>query len=264
MDTLRKHSLLQFLVQSSPSTPTPQTSFEDDIVSEIDDEIDAAEIRKEESFRKEKYKEDFFKAKEVDINMDINSDEDDTKSLNSMQSLGSMQTQVSKNQYSVYSYERDQTPEWKSGLKKFERFRIINGHTIESLFNLIDRRNTKSLPIKEFADNLTEIDEEITFAEAISFCIRADKKKDKNIKLVTLKDITDIIKLEGKNLTLEGLLQNHSIFPEWLTKRNDFQKYYDIGHADGVSSMIIIEQTLKLDQDQRREQDLQVRYLLLS
>jgi hypothetical protein len=64
-----------------------------------------------------------------------------------------------------------QTPQqknapWRQALFKFERFRVIHGHSVDSLFNFLNPRGTRSLPIREFADNLSQFCHEIHFSGA--------------------------------------------------------------------------------------------------
>lgn len=146
---------------------------------------------------------------------------------------------------------------WRQALFKFERFRVIHGHSIESLFKFLNPRDTRTLPVREFADNLSQFCREISFQEALALgisCCSEGRRYE-----IQARDIQNLISREVSNVSLESLLTDHPVFPNWLIQREDFQSHFtEWTSQSGIPSDYLVEIALQLRPEDRRPQDLQV------
>ena len=110
--------------------------------------------------------------------------------------------------------------DWKRALRKFERFRMTYGHTVESLFHLLNHRGTTALPLKHFAESLSQCCGDISFTEALALGCICDSERRMEI---AAKDIRNLLSKQTDLLSLRTLLDDHPIFPQWLVARGGHQ-----------------------------------------
>ncbi len=64
-------------------------------------------------------------------------------------------------------------------------------------------------------------------------------------------------------VTIDGLLEDHPVFPPSLAKRGDFQAYFhEWMSKNGVPSIFLVEATLNMSPVDRKAPDLQVSDIL--
>ena len=67
------------------------------------------------------------------------------------------------------------------------------------------------------------------------------------------------------NSTIAQLISEHPIFPRWLTERTDFQSHYEeLKDVNGIPSNYIIECVLKMNCEERKENDVSILYKWLK
>ena len=105
---------------------------------------------------------------------------------------------------------RDKMKEWKRALRKFENFRKLHKHSIDSLFDLLNGRGTASMSKIEFIGNITRIIPELSKCEAESLADVLDNKHNGMVSISQLHHlINNFIEIDCSNDILAG----HSIFP---------------------------------------------------
>ncbi len=138
-------------------------------------------------------------------------------------------------------------------LTTFERLRISNNHSVESIFKAVNQRGTETLPVRMFAANLSMyFNIDMKKAEAISrlFDIRQQEE-------ICVQDIKKALKKHSPSTSIEGLLADHPIFPSWLTSRPDFHEFFiEWTIENGAPNVALVEMALKAKQ--RSAGDLQL------
>lgn len=159
---------------------------------------------------------------------------------------------------------RTQVPKMaESALRLFERYRVTNGHTIESFFGQLCPRKTKTVPVREFAANMSLYCDGISIQKALelSFCFDAERKSGE----IGVRDIRRVLKRHCHLVTVQGLLEDSAVFPRTLAQREDFQIYYsEWGAENGVPALCLVEAALRLSGDERKPGDLQIIYKWLK
>ena len=138
-------------------------------------------------------------------------------------------------------------------LQIFERCRISNGHSLESIFKAINRRGTETVPLKLFTENLAmyfHLNVKIASLVSKTFDIR-------NRGEISAEDIKGCLRRHHHLSDIRGLLKDHPLFPNWLTSRPDFQNYFiEWTIENGAPNVALVEMALKAEN--RTAGDLQI------
>ena len=142
-------------------------------------------------------------------------------------------------------------------LRQFERCRVTNGYSIETIFNVLNPRGAATVPVPEFADNVS-IYCNLDFDDAIALGKWFDSQKRSEISIEDMKLM--LSKQSTKSIrTISGMLEEHPLFPHWLIKRSDFQNYFaEWGSENGAPNIALVEAALELEPEQRKSGDLQI------
>lgn len=136
---------------------------------------------------------------------------------------------------------RENEVAWKKALREFERYRITSGHSLESVFNALNQRGSDRIPVKDFAENVSR-NYSMPYKTALTVANTFDISNRSEISLMDMKKTIS----KQKSLTsISGLLENHSLFPSWLTSRLDFQHYFrEWAVEDGAPDAFLVENAL--------------------
>lgn len=96
------------------------------------------------------------------------------------------------------------------------RFRVANGHSVESLFFMLNIHRKKQVSVLDFADAVSLMCSDITFQEALTLGTKFDRKSRFKI---TVKDIKHISLIHNDISDIQHLLNEHSLFPPSITQR---------------------------------------------
>lgn len=96
------------------------------------------------------------------------------------------------------------------------RFRVTNGHSVESLFFMLNIHRKKQVSVLDFADAVSLMCSDITFQEALALGTKFDRKSRFKI---TVKDIKHISLIHNDISDIQHLLNEHSLFPPSITQR---------------------------------------------
>ncbi len=100
-----------------------------------------------------------------------------------------------------------------------------NGHSVDQLFNLLDPRSKQSVSLRDFAFNLSHVCVDISETAASILAIAIDGKKQK--KMIKVTDIQHFFRKHADLLSCDtSYLEDHPVFPSWLSVRNDFKDYF--------------------------------------
>ena len=78
---------------------------------------------------------------------------------------------------------------------------------------------------------------------------------------ITAKDIRSLLVRKMEHVSINALLHDHPLFPDWIVSRNDFQMYYnEWGATNGAPNTLLVEEALRISPDSRRPGDLQIMY----
>ena len=129
-----------------------------------------------------------------------------------------------------------------SVLTTFERLRISNSHSLESIFIALNRRNADSVPVKLFAENLAiYFNLDVNQAASISKLFDVQEREQ-----IGVEDIREALKKYSVKKDIKGLLSDHPLFPKWLTSRPDFHEYFrDWTIENGAPNVALVEMALK-------------------
>jgi CRP-like cAMP-binding protein len=146
---------------------------------------------------------------------------------------------------------------WEKALREFERCRVTSGYSVESIFTALNPRGTESLPVREFAENLS-IYCHLELLDALALGRAFDSSKRQTVSADDIRKTLNRTKAKGLT-TVNSLLKGHPLFPEWLVARSDFQLYFNEWAAEnGVPNVALVEAALLLPPDKRKAGDLQV------
>ena len=118
---------------------------------------------------------------------------------------------------------------------------------------MINGRGTNYLPLIEFADKLSQCtNNEITLLEAAALGKECDVLRKGRVSHTDIEYL--ISRQNGSNgASVEDLISDHAIFPEWLTKRSDFQQYYEeLKGENGIPPNYVMEQILRTALNERK------------
>ena len=127
-------------------------------------------------------------------------------------------------------------------LTTFEKLRISNSHSIESIFKAVNRRGTDTLPVKLFTENLAlYFNLEIDQAKCISRLLDVQDREE-----ISVEDIRKSLKKYTVKKDIQDLLSDHPLFPSWLTSRPDFHEFFiDWTIENGAPNVALVEMALK-------------------
>lgn len=153
---------------------------------------------------------------------------------------------------------------------------------------VLNTRGTNTLPVKEFAHNLNQFtNNEITISESNALSKECDVfhkgkisytdieyflSKQKNQQIDSgiclskykmnanpLSDFDNQIVSVNNKSAIQELINDHPVFPNWLTSRSDFSEYYmELLGENGVPTNAIIEGILKTKVTDRKSSDVSV------
>lgn len=155
--------------------------------------------------------------------------------------------------------------ETETALRLFERYRVTSGHTIETFFAQLCPRKTKTVPVHEFAANLSLYCDGISMARALELSAYFDSERKSGE--IGVRDIRRVLKRHSQLVTVQGLLEDSTVFPVGIARREDFQVYYSEWGADnggGIPALCLVEAALRLSGEERKPGDLQIIYKWLK
>lgn len=156
-------------------------------------------------------------------------------------------------------------------LQLFERARITNGHSPKSFFQVLNGRETKTIPLSEFAENVVEY-----LGSTGSTAVSLENAQELARILVAgdggvtageigLRDIVRTLHKHKLLTTVPQLLAEHPNATLFLAKRADFQAYYSEWNSEnGVPPLCLVEGALRLPGVDRKPADLQIIYKWLK
>ena len=134
---------------------------------------------------------------------------------------------------------------------------MTSGYSVESIFTALNPRGTETLPIQEFAENIS-IYCHMNLRDALALGNRFDTKRR---QCISAEDIRLVLSKKKGLTSVNSLLKGHPLFPDWLVTRTDFQHYFnEWGAENGVPNTGLIEAALLLEPANRKAGDLQVLY----
>lgn len=99
-----------------------------------------------------------------------------------------------------------------STLRLFERYRITNGHSIETFFAKLNPRRTKTVPVSDFASNITNYCDAITPAQALEITRIFDGERKSGE--IAVRDVRRVLRQHSDMVTVQGLLEDGTVFPK--------------------------------------------------
>ncbi len=148
---------------------------------------------------------------------------------------------------------------WLNGLRKFERFRMTHGYSARDLFNVMNMRGTKNMTVAQFSEVVVEFLPEVREHEAQALGREVARKQKRSKGFVSAHGLENLLSTVENLSSISALLQDHPIFPEWLTERGDFQSLFAEWNSDnGCPSIYMIERTCSAPPECRRPSDLSV------
>ncbi len=147
---------------------------------------------------------------------------------------------------------------WLFALRILERFRISQGHDVLWLWNHLNRRGMKKMSVREFGETLNEIMPEISI-ECGTILGKKIARVNKTPDHVNYDGLVKILGSTPNINSIEALLSDHPIFPQWLVSRNDFQQLFiELNSENGCPSNYLVECTCRTASESRSIGDLSI------
>ena len=123
----------------------------------------------------------------------------------------------------------------------------------------MNARGSKTLPKREFVDNLLSMVHFINRPEAVAFAEYIDRTHS---NVITYSDVHDVIVQMSKKVKSCEVLEitsEHPIFSDWLIERQDFRKFWrETTRSGSTMNLDNIERILEVDGEDRTTVDLQI------
>ena len=147
---------------------------------------------------------------------------------------------------------------WLFALRVLERFRISQGHDVSWLWDHLNRRGMQKMSIREFGETLNEIMPEISI-ECGTLLGKKIARINKTPDNVSCSGLVKIVDNTPNVNSIEALLSDHPIFPQWLVARNDFQQLFiELNSENGCPSNYLVECTCRTPPESRSVGDLSI------